>query len=335
MENQYSYLCEFTGTEMDEEAFVTRTWDVQLGAHSPAVSPFAKGISNRVVGLVRDPFGSCQGTEVPAFHSSAGDDVGFVLTYRASVSAEITVASAEKIAIRDAFGNQDRASEIKLAGSSANSCTYAKLSAVEANRITWVDVDLMRAETASVRFVTVAVRNLKTGKTALLESVNLQDRWRTCSFGFVMPDSTAPGQWQFQVYSPDFRLGATERFAIGTIYIYHAAQRMNIGHIRSIGDGRWNGQHLVLGVDHIWFDSNSVLRVKSRSAPTDDLDGSAVGTLPPCLVSDLPTNAKVGDHAYAIDGRNPGEATGAGSGCPVYYCKDRWMRFSDGSPVSA
>ncbi|WP_375292459.1 hypothetical protein [Sphingomonas melonis] len=54
----------------------------------------------------------------------------------------------------------------------------------------------------------------------------------------------------------------------------------------------------------------------------------------------LPLSVAIGTFAFAQDGRLPGQAAGAGSGCPVYVGSGsdgqiRWRTFSDGSPVAA
>jgi hypothetical protein len=41
--------------------------------------------------------------------------------------------------------------------------------------------------------------------------------------------------------------------------------------------GAWNGSHLLLGANHLWFDAAGKLRTKA-SAPTSDTDGVVVGT---------------------------------------------------------
>lgn len=42
-------------------------------------------------------------------------------------------------------------------------------------------------------------------------------------------------------------------------------------------DGAWDGNHLLMGVYHLWIDSSGRLRVKN-SAPLSDTDGTVVGT---------------------------------------------------------
>lgn len=39
----------------------------------------------------------------------------------------------------------------------------------------------------------------------------------------------------------------------------------------------WNGDHIVLGIYHLWVDATGALRIKN-SAPASDLDGTVVGT---------------------------------------------------------
>lgn len=44
-----------------------------------------------------------------------------------------------------------------------------------------------------------------------------------------------------------------------------------------LGGSAWNGQHVVMGIYHLWVDGTGDLRIKN-SAPTSDTDGTVVGT---------------------------------------------------------
>lgn len=53
-------------------------------------------------------------------------------------------------------------------------------------------------------------------------------------------------------------------------------------------------------------------------------------------VSLLPTvGIKTGDWAFALDGRKPGEAAGAGTGVPVFWSAGAWIAAPGGAPVTA
>lgn len=53
------------------------------------------------------------------------------------------------------------------------------------------------------------------------------------------------------------------------------------------------------------------------------------------LTAYLPTTGVVeGDWAYALDGRKPGEAAGAGTGVPVWRSRSSWYAVSSGAVVT-
>jgi hypothetical protein len=53
-------------------------------------------------------------------------------------------------------------------------------------------------------------------------------------------------------------------------------------------------------------------------------------------VAELPTTgANVGDWAYALDGRKVGEASGSGTGVPVWWSQSAWYAVDSGAVVSA
>lgn len=50
----------------------------------------------------------------------------------------------------------------------------------------------------------------------------------------------------------------------------------------------------------------------------------------------LPTTGlSAGDWAYAFDGRNPGQAAGAGTGVPCFWNKTHWIAVTTGAAVTA
>ncbi len=53
-------------------------------------------------------------------------------------------------------------------------------------------------------------------------------------------------------------------------------------------------------------------------------------------VAGLPASAKVGDLAFATDGRKNGEGAGSGTGTPVFWDKTgAWIAFDSGAAVAA
>lgn len=72
--------------------------------------------------------------------------------------------------------------------------------------------------------------------------------------------------------------GAAYQVSIGSVAAPAVGVQLLVdtGHLQ-IGDGAWNGQHMVMGAYHLWIDAVGALRIKN-AAPAMDLDGVIVGT---------------------------------------------------------
>ena len=274
----YTYLCEFMGeSQPDEEGYATRTWDVTANAHSAGVQSFSYGISNRVLGLYRDLYGSEQGSTGSLLAPACGDDVGYVSLAAVSDAEGFGVQEATKVPVVDALGGPARAAEITIRG--AASLIFCQLGSVIADRITWVEVDLTKGQELSAPSVVVQVRNATSHAIALREKIALNPFWQTARIPFLMPVSSRPDQWQLQVFADGANSEKVLRFCIGRLKVYHARQAMTAGHLRTIGSGTWDGEHIVLGRHHLWVDAAGHLRIRNGS-PTSDRDGDVVGFQP-------------------------------------------------------
>jgi len=68
-----------------------------------------------------------------------------------------------------------------------------------------------------------------------------------------------------------------------------------------------------------------------------DLTGNVAVTLYVAIdgAANLPTaGLTIGDWAYAVDGRKPGEASGAGTGVPVFWSNGNWCSACSGAGVT-
>jgi hypothetical protein len=66
------------------------------------------------------------------------------------------------------------------------------------------------------------------------------------------------------------------------------------------------------------------------------LSGGAPVPLPNYTVAALPTTAATGALAYAVNGRKPGEGSGAGTGIVVWYnVTGAWFAVTSGAQVTS
>ncbi|HCA53065.1 MAG TPA: hypothetical protein DEP24_09380 [Mycobacterium sp.] len=249
-----------------------------------------------------DIYGTARASEVTAASASNSGVFGFVPSIaisaltRASnvVTADCAAAHGlqvgQFVTIASATGDTSLNGEYTVASVvDLDSFTYAStgsngsatgsplLYKYEPRKLTWLEVDVARGLTASVTSVDVRVLNSGSGILAMRRIVKLPTTWRTLRIPFVWPDTASPTGWLVQVSAADWTVTTATKFRCGRIRMYHGRQPMNHNHIRTGGNGGWDGEHIVLGSYRLWVDSTGDLRIKS-SAPTSDTDGTVVGT---------------------------------------------------------
>jgi hypothetical protein len=275
---QYKHLVEFMSEPNERVAYALDNWQVNLGPSTAAQQPFTSGISNVPVGLFIDNQGlqPCEAATLLT-HNSSGDDVNYASIVSATGAAGLTTLSATITAVTDGLGNASRAANVAVTAASADSMVYAGLGTPTAGKMIWIELDLKTGASNSVTSVTVSVFNYTAGVLAFSRVVKLPTTWTTQRWGFYIPASASPSEFVFRVNANEYTAVTAINFCVGRVKIYYGRQPNNGGHLRTIGDGLWNGEHIVMGGQHMWIDSSTRLRIKS-SAPTSDTDGTVVGT---------------------------------------------------------
>lgn len=106
-------------------------------------------------------------------------------------------------------------------------------------------------------------------------SFRLGSNWKTLRFlGF---SRTTSGYYYLQGAGLGYSAGVATNFDVGRVRIYYATDPVNHGHVKTHGNGSWNGPHMIMGAYHLWVTSSGVLRIKNGS-PTSETDGSVVGS---------------------------------------------------------
>ncbi len=140
----------------------------------------------------------------------------------------------------------------------------------------WMAVDLKKAATNPLDFVYVQIRE-SPGNTLKRFYLPVPDQWDR----FFIPWNVnlSPTNIIIEISAADaFVSGSKEQMTFGRPSLYRGNTPMNDRHQQIVGDkaGLWNGPHIILNNNHLWFDSNNQLRRKA-SAPTSDTDGVLLG----------------------------------------------------------
>ena len=268
----HTYLCEFMGPRDGD--YANLNWTVMIGPAATALfgSPFAKGVANALIGPIHDPTGALGVEEEAILPSTGGDDMSFVL-----------LASADRPEAFDPYQGTRTTPEPDHAGRAhavlarmpaANVGVAVPLNGVVGGRLSWASLDLKRAVSGSVNAVRVHIRDVRSGKEARIIRYVLPREWRRVRFPLTFPADAADGAWQLIIAADDHRTDG-DGFCVARAYVHHGREPMRDGDLRTLGDGKWDGAHLVMGTTHIW-EHDGKLRVKTGGAPMHAADGAPI-----------------------------------------------------------
>ena len=268
----YTYLCEFAALPPAiEQPYTTRTWNIEIGSHQPGLPPFTKDISNHARGLCRDLFGSLQGSQASLLPASSGDDTGYVQLSDSAVAPRLH--NCNTTTSEGSLGPFSRGTEIHFEASTG--IFAVPLRQPLADRITWVEFDARQGKSLPLSRLRVRVSNPSKRCVVLSESFGIQDSWHTLRIPFIFSAAQFAEPWVLEFLPDEAIQGKGRAVCVARASVYHARQPMNRGHLRTIGSGSWNEEHIVLGNSHIWLDRRGRLRVK-QGLPVADEDGQLV-----------------------------------------------------------
>jgi len=285
----YTLLCEFMGDRISD--YANMNWAVQLSPADTVLegSPWKQGVTNTnaLIGPITDTSGSLSMEEHTTLPATGGDDVSFMLFATADTAAAFnngsngTYAGATLATVNDPSGFA-RAVEVTVPTSTDpefNAGIYLPLgSGPAANRQCWVHVVLARGTTNSAAAVRVWIENQATGKrVGRAMRYVLPADYRKARFSFELPEVASDAgadAWQLKISSIDYSPTAN-RFRVASAYLYQGREPMHDGHIRTLGDGKWNGGHLIMGTTHFWEEAGKLYM--KVGAPTSGTDGTLVG----------------------------------------------------------
>lgn len=279
VDGQYKWLLEDASPPSNPDAYVNSTWLVDLGPTYAMQVFFTSGVSNRPVG----PFVDRQALQFDAQQQMTpgyGDDAGHMVVCDGNDGSFLTT-DATKATVADLYGAL-RASEVTMTAAAAG--VIVNLIAPVAGKMTWLQCDLRRGSSLPIDAVFIDIINTTTGKTAVRRGpyVLPASGWMTIApIPFIMPESTVPSAWAARVVGVGYSAGAATKFQVSRLRITHGRQPVNGHHLRTVGSGRWDDSHIVVGygasVYHQWVDFTAGKpRFKIGSAPTSEGDGTAM-----------------------------------------------------------
>jgi len=259
---RYAWLCEFTGPR--PAAYTETDWAIAITAGEAlpgGLSPFVRGISNRVIGPVADPDGLFLGAP-GAYPPSGSGDAGRIVVQATSAAAFDAVGTT----LRDVGAM----AEVRLDRADGGVAIAVRGAAEDA--LTWLQLDLASGTGPTPGEIIVEVR--QDGGFSLAHRFTSRADALVCQ-RFILPAPIGPAPVYLLI-----RAGAGsaigQTFRIGDLIVNQGPIPVRRGDLRVDGAraGQWNGPHLVLGSLHMWDHAGRAF-VKS-GAPTGPTDGTPI-----------------------------------------------------------
>jgi hypothetical protein len=192
----------------------------------------------------------------------------------AGQGADGTLFHATGVAVASSFAGCPNAQEVTYTAS--DGLCYADLATVTPGVPSRVDIWLKSGATLPITQARIHLVNTITGKSAVYNPVLLSTTGAGQSIFCVFPIGS-PSNWRLQVEPLDYSAGVRTKIQVGDFAVYHGRKPVNVSNIRTQGNGKWNGAHLIMGTTHIWEQAGK-LYIKTGGAPTSGTDGAVVGT---------------------------------------------------------
>jgi len=254
----YTHFVEFVD---DGAAWVddysTGNWRVDLAPRPPGVPAFSSGFSNRpITAIPPETLGASSASD-----GASGDDADFKML--ASEAALIRASAALR-----------KTAEGHFRCNLSNGPLALPLEKVRPGALAWVEITLRSVANTSHPLKFRILR--PNGHTALLDFCSAEPNYTSVRAPFLFPGSASEDDWRFDLSSRAVASAQPAEIEIMDLHIYHSKTFIASGHLRTLGSGRWDQKHIVLGNYHLWIDDKQRLRL-ANSAPTADDDGRIVG----------------------------------------------------------
>jgi len=285
----HTVMVEYMGTRPNDYTNMNHKVELFAGDGYPQGLPFRDGVVNgqALIGVQDDPDGLYGNQEMVALPSAGGDDASLFRLGSASTVAEFTNFSPNgtyggaSAASTNNYAGIARAVEVTVSGNGQG--LYFPLDAnLSEGKQVRVALILARGSTNSSYAVRVYMQNQSTGAIANERRLILTSDYNAIRLRFQLPATSNKTAWQLKIESIEYAATAN-KFRVAEVQIYQARDYANTGHIQTLGDGLFNGQHFVFGKGgkfRLFVDetdpANPILRFKTGGAPTSATDGKAV-----------------------------------------------------------
>jgi hypothetical protein len=263
----YQRFIEFADAEGAARSnYATNNWLVDLAPAPPGVPAFPLGFANRplTIGAPSRANGSLAESEL--LHPSGGDDAGFLPLATMTNPANVATADGRLV---------DFEHDAHFRFDTAKGSISLPLASVVAGRMAWIELVAKAAPEFGPQIV-FKVTHPASGAVATVHFGAIGPAWTTLRAPFMFPDTAPANGWTLQLMSGGLISAQGGDVFIRHLHVYHSRQAMNAGSLRTLGNGRWDGGHMILGQYHLWVDDAGKLRM-AGAAPTSDRDGRPIG----------------------------------------------------------
>jgi hypothetical protein len=265
----HTYLCEFMGPRVGD--YANMNWMVRLDNATAAAGapPFSVAVSNAPIGPQADLGATEAIAEETILPGTGGDDTSFTLLARAD-RVEAFTPSGSGVVLKPAANHAGHARAIDVVATAPATGLSGALQNAQSHRQSWLAVDLRRGTPGVAAVVEIDIRNHATGATARKLRYVLADEWRRIRVPFTLPVSDSPTTWQYVIVAAAPAGGV--HFLAAALYVYHGREPHADGNLATLGDGKWDGGHVIMGRTHIW-EEGARLYVKTDGPPRHATDG--------------------------------------------------------------
>lgn len=206
-----------------------RTTESSLVSLSHIADPFetkqAPYSNQPSLGIVDDPFALLAGHDDYRNVYPGALDPGYadLWTTASSGARLLTQSNTTRSNITDSIGGADAA---EYTFSTSGGFCYGYMAATTPNRLAWIEIELKKSSTNPLADVQVDVRT-DGGQICWRRFIKLPTNWQRIRIPWVPRSNSGVQSVQFRAV--DYSAGVADRFQVGKIEVYHAAEPLHFG----------------------------------------------------------------------------------------------------------
>jgi hypothetical protein len=266
---RHSYLCEFIGAR--QNSYAGMSWAVEVSAADALLegSPWLNGMSNALIGPTQDSSGVLAAEEEAMLAPTGGDDTSFALLAQGDDPASFTAVGAAALSV--VADRRGAARALEATAPAALAGMMLPMTGAQPGRAGWASLDLKQGAAGSARAVECVIFHPGEQIYARRLRYPLPASWRRVRFPFTLPPARDMSGWQLIVRAED-----PGRFAVARAFVHLGREPARDGNLATMGNGKWDGAHIVMGATHIW-EEGGTLYIRTGGPPRHATDGRALG----------------------------------------------------------